>query len=455
MFPLLSFLCFIVLAGCDAQKTSSDPLVDSTAQPSDLTQPDSSQQTTETGESVDTDGADDTDGQVDNSDTPLAGSIYDYLNQLRESAGMIPLTNNTELEKAAANHANYLVDNQQFGHGESASLPGFTGESVADRANHEGYIGRTVGEGISTGTTDFQAMDNLFSAIYHRFTLLDPESNEIGIGSVKQSTNSDLILVHNIGNNDLMSLCRTDSFSGVGAFYNNVCVDDTKVGLEAYDKVLLDTRNLNDQLIVWPPVNGVNIPPVFFEETPDPLPDYGVSGYPVSIELNTTLSQQFQLNSIFLFEDETNQLVDSTRLLDSISDPSELFTPLQYALFPLQRLNWNTTYRIEANYSIDDVIDDKVWKFTTQSPAESLITIEESQARFTVTSGVETAIYFPPTHPFDTLSNIRFVGPADASIDMIIFDGNTLLMTIDSAKAATVTISVNGDMRTIEADVVL
>lgn len=59
------------------------------------------------------------------------------------------------------------------------------------------------------------------------------------------------------------------------------------------------------------------------------------------------------LHSFRLFNHETGVEVLDTRLLDADSDPNGKFSGLEFALFPLERLDWNTAYRAEAVYSAD------------------------------------------------------------------------------------------------------
>ena len=149
--------------------------------------------TSNTGDNVNLD-------NVDSSATTT--DSYDYLNQLRNNAGMISLDKNEKLEQSATNHANYLITNNLVGHEETSGNTGFTGKTAANRAVAAGYNSYIVGEGIATGESAKQAIDSLFSAIYHRFTLLDFEYDEIGMALLNKDVDKN-IFVHNIGNEEL------------------------------------------------------------------------------------------------------------------------------------------------------------------------------------------------------------------------------------------------------------
>lgn len=426
---ITKFIVYILLFILTACTTQTNP---DTNSPSNQIQPQDNQLTT------------------DDNNTPqhpILIDVYSHLNQLRNSAGMTSLTKNDALEDAANNHANYLVNNNRFGHDETHALPGFTGVNAPDRANHALYYSRNIGEGIASGKDDIEAIDNLFSAIYHRFSLMNPDFDEIGISGVTKNVSS-TVLVHNIANSDLNRHCQESQFVGPGAFYTNVCKNDIKQATTLYDQTLENTNNRSDNIIVWPPVNGENIPPVFFEETPDPLPDYSVSGYPVSVQYNSTNSDEFILNAIYLYEDNTNNLITDTRLLNSSTDPNQKFSENEYALFPLERLKWNTRYRVEMEFSIAGILDSKQWTFETQALEFEIITIDKNQTEFSLASGVETAIYIPPTHPFDTLQRVSISNSQNIQVEFEIFDGNTLLITASSTSDGIVNITLNDGINT-------
>ena len=429
LFRFLIVIFLLALAGCNSEPASDDAN-------NDLQNQDQLEQ--------DKDNADDPETPINSDDqVTTITDVYDYLNELRNSAGMISVAKNELLALAAKNHTDYLVSHNSFGHDQIEGLSGFTGFSASDRANEVLYFSRNVGEGIAAGKNANNAIDNLFSAIYHRFTLLHPDFNEIGISAKVKTDSPSMILVHNIANSELNRLCQEAPSTGSGIHFTNVCSDDTRLAATEYNQTLMNTRSLNEELIVWPPVDGKNIPPVFFEETPDPLPDYSVSGYPVSVQYNSTSADEFILNAIYLYEDATNERVTSTRLLNGDTDPNQSFSDNQYALFPLQRLSWDTQYRVEISYSINGISGSKNWTFQTQMPAKDVIEIKQNQTNFNLSNGVKTAVYIPPNNPFDTLQSVNVTSPEGVHVEMEIFDGNTLLINASSATGGAITITLN------------
>jgi len=102
---------------------------------------------------------------------------FDQLNAARQQCGFGVLAQSTQLDQAAAAHAGYMNLNSEFGHGETAGKPGFTGATPLDRARAAGYAPRAVGEDLSTGgsfngSTAADSVRNLMAAPYHAQSLL-------------------------------------------------------------------------------------------------------------------------------------------------------------------------------------------------------------------------------------------------------------------------------------------
>ena len=123
--------------------------------------------------------------------TYAAGSqqlaAFNYLNGIRGRCGFGLLKQDTRLDQAADDHANYMAVNfaqlQAISHTQTSGLPGFTGVFPGDRASHRGYQG-SVGEGILFGapsvTLQF-ATANLVQSTYHATAALTP-ATDLGFG---------------------------------------------------------------------------------------------------------------------------------------------------------------------------------------------------------------------------------------------------------------------------------
>ena len=154
---------------------------------------------------------------------------YAYLNKLRLRADLTEFSQHPQLEKAAFNHANFLAVNSITGHYESEEMPGFTGISPKDRTIFEGYRSVLVAENVSSEQTDIiESIDNLMSAIYHRFGFLGFIKNEIGIGYNSQGNT----YVYNMGNSGYNALCEGTSIIE-GWYYFEVC--EPNININATD----------------------------------------------------------------------------------------------------------------------------------------------------------------------------------------------------------------------------
>jgi hypothetical protein len=151
--------------------------------------------------------------------------------------------------------------------------------------------------------------------------------------------------------------------------------------------------------VVWPPDRSSEIPPAFFEEQPDPLPDRQVSGYPVSIQFNPGWANEIQLRDFALFEnlDGEWQRLNNTRLLSAGSDPNGRLDKGQFALFSLDRLRWDREYLAVMLAEVNGKTEQIEWSFTTQRPAERLVELGHSDQTLVLAGDKDTALYLPPT----------------------------------------------------------
>jgi len=375
---------------------------------------------------------------------------YAYLNQLRLRAGMTELFTNPQLELSAFNHANFIVDNfLNGGHYEIDTLPGFTGIEPKDRTMAAGYRSLVVSENVSSGDTRSRdSIDGLMGAIYHRFGFLDLVIDEIGIGIAKVSLsepNSHTAYVYNMGNFGLNTLCEGPAFSGYGRYYTRVCEPEIKINADDFENLQTLARGYNPNIVQWPADGDNDVPPAFFEESPDPLPDYSVSGYPVSLQFNPLTFSNVNIIAFQLYRETDNLEIQPTRLLNQSSDPNAKMTGLQYALFPLERLEWNTAYRVEATYySTSSDTQTLTWRFKTRNLGVPLYSLQGSGEVISIPqNSTSFAIYIPPTAPYSDIGSINYRYESGMIINTDFIDGNTLRlnMTGNVGQQATFTLS--------------
>ncbi len=112
------------------------------------------------------------DGQADE-----VCEVFRMVNRARSDQGLDAYAWNTELAVAAQRHAEDMSDNDYFDHASQ------DGRSFADRAQEAGYGGGPRGENIALGQqSPEQVMESWMNSEGHRRNILEPGSNEIGVG---------------------------------------------------------------------------------------------------------------------------------------------------------------------------------------------------------------------------------------------------------------------------------
>lgn len=360
--------------------------------------------------------------------TLLNASVgLDYLNELRSKAGMPVFSEQINLTASAQNHSDYMQTNNVSGHYEDSSKTGYTGDYATDRAIYAGFFSRTISENVSYGSDTVQgSIDNLFSAIYHRFGFLTLSFDEVGIGI----GSNNLFYTYNMGNSTLNDLCQNGTYSG-GSYYQNICADtDKKIDSADYLSASDNIKTASSDLILWPSINADDIPPVFYEESPDPLPGYSVTAYPVSVEFNNGSFSTAPTLSDFTLEDTSGTVLNTLTLMNEANDPNSRFSAYQYALFPEKRLEWGSQYMAEIIYEYNSVQSTRSWCFTTRSllsVADRFYRIENiADIELNVVSGRSYAIYVVPNSTDDRLGGVSYSYTSDLPVFSFI-DANTII----------------------------
>lgn len=339
-------------------------------------------------------------------DTPL-----NYLNYLRNFAGLTTLSTNSQLTDSALAHTKYMLDNNVQGHSETSGTPGFTGVSPQDRAITAGYKAPTVSEDISYNkATHTELLDDLMTAVYHRMGLLDFTKDEIGFGFEVRpvTTNGSLwsALTANLGFKALNDLCNSGGENITSGSYYTCNDGTTKISATTYDETLpKDLRSKSANLVVWPPANAV-VPPSFYEESPDPLPECSVSGNPISVQVNPKFNDQYTLDaaSFTLTEKSSGHQVEIIKTLSNLTDqPDPVAADWKgdrlewFAAFPKERLQWGKTYTAKFNYTDGSTSSSKTWEFHTKALPENPLVITQDTT-ITGTSGKDFYVVIPPTN---------------------------------------------------------
>jgi uncharacterized protein YkwD len=114
-----------------------------------------------------------------------------YVNAMRQNVGLPVLATDAGLTTASLDHATYLVENQTYGHTETAGLPGYTGADPQSRIMAEGNYTAT-GEVVVAGApaafaSSVTPVQTLFDAPYHRIVMLS-DFKSMGVGSMANAS---------------------------------------------------------------------------------------------------------------------------------------------------------------------------------------------------------------------------------------------------------------------------
>ena len=378
-------------------------------------------------------------------------TILDKINVLRVASGMVKLTSNNELNISSYNHALYLDSNNISGHDENNTKQNFTGVNPVDRTIISGFKSRLISENLSVGQdSEDLSLKGLMSAIYHRFGFLDFNINTIGYGSV------DKTYVYNMGNSDLNLLCNDGNYTGNNAYTYNVCSDTSfRIESNIYNNKLNQTRNANPSYVIYPYNNETNVTTVFYEESPDPLPTYGVSGYPISVEFNKNEynMSNFSINSFIIYDNDNNVLElasdfnDSNNILSKVNDINLHLDEYKFAIFPKNVLDYNTKYKVEFSYNYIGTTKLIQWNFTTENLPNLII---YNNNGITMQTNILYNIYIAPSSKIDTFNSMNiscsYSGNIAPSYVNNFYDANTISLKISGDNISTCTLTVNKDL---------
>ncbi|RUM67341.1 MAG: hypothetical protein DSZ06_01425, partial [Sulfurospirillum sp.] len=290
-----------------------------------------------------------------------------YLNQFRQSTGMIDVIADEDLGKAAQSHSDYMNEDNVFSHYETnQNNSHYTGHSQGDRLDHINYNFTAINENISAGNSDLSSsMDSLFQAIYHRMNFLSFEVNRLGAGVSGKFFTYD------------MATKRPE-------YYN-------------------DIQAKNPKIVIWPPKNYDNAQPAFFNnESPAPLPECspgGSSSNPISIQFNPSKSQTITLKS-FKLKDAQGNLINSKQI-DHLKEG-------QFAFISKDRFDWGAKYSAVFNYSEGGENKTISWNFKTKTLKYPLITLTSTDKTYYLAKNDNVTLYFKPESCMQTSSKISY-----------------------------------------------
>ena len=260
----------------------------------------------------------------------IATDGFNWFNYRRSQIGLSPLVRNGLIDSAALGHSSYLNLNNTVAHEQVQGKPGFTGVTLGDRLAKAGYVVTSLQGEVIAGagnTSGFYLAEELVTAIYHRFVIFEPLFKEGGAGAAVNGSGYAYFTTDLAGN------------SSYGP------------GLPA------------GQIVAYP-FSGQQKVAVSFSsdnESPDPVPNQDVVGYPISVHANYGAVLNVATFSVRQRGSATDL---SVRLLRSDSDAH---TPVSAAaIIPLAPLTAATTYDVSFIGKVNGANLTRNWSFTTR-----------------------------------------------------------------------------------------
>jgi len=368
--------------------------------------------------------------------TALYSDSISYLNEIRDSVGLNQLTQEKHLSKASLAHARYLLNHGINSHYEKSGKY-FFAKTPSLRAVKSGYPTKDVKENIATNAnSEEESISVLFSAIYHRFVFLDFAIDQIGKGIAKDDKKPNIksVYVYDMGLSSIAKLCQEDFLTLEGVYYmQNLCKDSMHyIPKDAYQKAKNDLMATNPKMVLYPNINQSNVPTAFFQEFPNPMPGYKVSGYPISVELNPYYFKDIKIKKFRLYNQKGRMV--RVKLLKQSNDPNKKLKAYQFAIIPLQRLDYATKYKVYFEAYTDKGKIKQQWYFTTKSFSTPLYTIRQDYQKLHIAKLKEIILYFKPRNRKDIINKVKLT---NAHIQYI--DANTLRVYIDKFPATITT----------------
>lgn len=348
----------------------------------------------------------------------------DQVNSFRQMAGLTPLAWNEQLAQAAKAHALYLQQNQAQGHGELPETPGFTGQVPAERALAAGYHSRMLWENLAQGQASLdKALEELMSAPYHRLGFLRLDADELGFYEKGD------IRVFLLGNSRINALCQAEAPPQGEKFYFKLCRATPKTPARPVEQLTRNQQELQPNSLVWPPEGSQFVPPAFYDEEPDPMPDRAVKGYPVTIQLNPAAFKQPQLVRFHIMPLGSKTPLQA-RLYDAAGDPHARLQAGEYLLLPLDRMDWGQAYWAEAEF-VDEGRQIRLgWQFSTKPAPENLIRLQGEGEWIWVQAGQRLHLFHSPSESHPVFPPFQTLLSKGVQADFAWADWNTLVVEV-------------------------
>lgn len=288
----------------------------------------------------------------------------DRLNEIRRQTGAEAFAHSPLLAVSAQSHADYLSLDGGDGHEEhNPDNPYFSGLELAERTDRAGYFADSAENLVSSPIRigGRRATDELMTALYHRFSLLNPHYDEAAAGWAHRRHTA---LVFNQGSSGERTLCEQLLAQGTRPAETDQGGELIYCKNSLYPTETLPPPPALPAYIAYPVGSGIE-PAYLGDETPNPMPGYEKTGNPISIAFYRD-AEGITALSFKLFGPEGEIL--PTHLMTAANDPNAVMGSHEFALFPLNALQFATDYRAEFRYQSEQNKQPQTirWTFRTR-----------------------------------------------------------------------------------------
>ena len=242
------------------------------------------------------------------------------LNHYRETAGLTPVKLDRQLSAGCMEHANYMVQNQ--GTDAMAGLNPHTQRSNLPGASAAGAACAKAAD-LFPRVSDLRvAIDGWMAGMYHRRPMLDPQLERIGVGYAR------------LPDGMLTAALRFENAARRGGTWP----------------------------VAYPADKQADVPLDYGAESPNPIPNHGTGGYPITLQFPPFDSVQVSA-----------KLTDATgnRVEFFLSDPQHPATSFgQFGVIcviPKRSLQAEHTYSVRINATWKGKAGSWTWSFSTVS----------------------------------------------------------------------------------------
>jgi len=298
-------------------------------------------------------------------------AAFTQLNAERLKCGFGLLAQSSQLDTAAAGHANYLLRNNKAGHFQDPADPFFTGNNALDRANAAGYSpllvlddnSDTTGAGANLiAGRGLEAIRSLLSAPYHALSLLSPEL-DLGV-----------------------SIMSSDTTGTTGTFGPRA-ISQFNLGLAQG----ASSQKPNSADVQTYPCQGtVGTAHTLRNESPNPIPGRDLNANPIGQPIIVAVrpGQGIAVTSASMKEKVSGTVVTLRPALTNENDANAVLNPSQAVLMPDAPLTPNTEYEVSiAGTNTTLTFDGTKWVSTGTNPSITGNATGAFTKTFTFTTG--------------------------------------------------------------------